>query len=186
MGVSREEQQALDSLDARADLPLDPPIDPDRPGEHPELPLDPDEPDRRRALHLRPRLVACVAAGGVLGAAARVGVLHALPRPDELPLATVAVNLVGAFVLGVLLEALARRGPDTGTRRVVRLAAGTGFVGAFTTYSSFAVDIDTLTHDGRAGWALAYLAVSLLGGLVATTAGIAAAARAVRAAGEPA
>lgn len=56
------------------------------------------------------------------------------------PWATFTINLVGAFVLSFLLEALGRRGPDTGVRRLIRLGAGTGVLGGFTTYSTFAVE----------------------------------------------
>ncbi len=140
-------------------------------------PVDPDlaEPGRntlQRAAHLRPALVAWVALGGVCGTAARIAVTGAVPRPDGLPLATVAVNLLGALALGILLEALARRGPDRGGRRVARLLLGTGFCGGFTTYSTFTVDADVLLREGRPAAALGYLTVSLLGGLLATWAGI--------------
>ena len=51
------------------------------------------------------------------GTAARYAMTLLVPARDGWPVATLSVNLVGAFVLGLLLEALARRGPDRGTRR---------------------------------------------------------------------
>lgn len=129
-----------------------------------------------RPLHLRPGLVAWVALGGVVGAAARLGVIQVTPSPGGWPMATFLVNTTGAFALGLVLEALARAGPDTGGRRLARLWLGTGFCGAFTTYSSFAVDADQLLRTGRVGLALAYLAATLVVGALATGAGIAAAA----------
>lgn len=133
--------------------------------------------DPERPLHVRPAALAQVIVGGVLGAASREAVEQALPtHSGDFPLATWLINLTGAFVLGVLLEALARAGDDAGWRRTVRLTAGTGYVGAFTTYSTFAVESDLLVRGGHAGVAMAYVVVTVLGGLLAVTAGIAAAA----------
>lgn len=125
-----------------------------------------------RPLHLDPRYILLVALGGVPGALARYGLGLALPDPGGWPLPTLVINLVGAFVLGVLLEVLTRSGPDHGARRTIRLLVGTGFLGAFTTYSTFAVDADRLFVAGRFGAGLGYLAASLLGGVVAAFLGI--------------
>ena len=143
--------------------------------ERPELPIDPDPatPTRGRPVHLRPVFLAAVAAGGLLGAPARYLIAEELPTPgDGWPTATFATNLVGAFLLGVLLEGLARGGPDLGWRRTVRLVAGTGFCGAVTTYSTLAVEADLLVRDARWGLAVGYGAASVLAGLLATAAGI--------------
>lgn len=144
----------------------------------PELPLDPDASARApRPVHLRPAAVGWVAAGGVAGTAARYGLFLADPvRTAGWPWATFVVNVVGAFLLGVVLEALARSGSDSGWRRRIRLLVGTGFCGSLTTYSTFAVEADLLVRDHTAGLAVAYLATSLVAGVGATAAGIAAAA----------
>jgi len=145
---------------------------------HRELPVDPDaelgrrEQRQRRPLHLRFGPVASVAVGGVFGAAARTGVGNVLRPVDGLPVATLAVNIVGALALGVLLETLARRGPDVGRNQRARLVAGTGFCGAFTTYSTFAVEADLLLRAGRPAIALAYAATTVLAGLSAAALGI--------------
>jgi CrcB protein len=60
----------------------------------------------------------------------------------------VLVNVAGAFALGLLLAALARRGPDRGRRRMLRLLLGTGLLGGFTTYSTLAVDTAGLLGAG--------------------------------------
>ena len=129
-----------------------------------------------RPVHLHPRFVLVVIAGGVFGALARYGLSTVLPSPGGWPLPTLIINLAGALVLGVLLEALVRRGPDAGGRRTIRLLAGTGFIGAFTTYSTFALETNNLLRAERATEAAVYVAATLLGGAVATVAGIRAAA----------
>ena len=130
----------------------------------------------RRPVHLHPGFIAVVVLGGILGALARYGLGTLLPAPGGWPLPTLAINLAGAFLLGALLEGLVRRGPDTGRRRIIRLLAGTGFLGAFTTYSTLALETDTLFGAGRTTDALLYVAATLVGGAAATVAGIALAA----------
>ncbi|BCW11488.1 hypothetical protein NtRootA4_25530 [Arthrobacter sp. NtRootA4] len=113
-----------------------------------------------------------VAAGGVLGAVTRYGLGMVIPAPGAWPLPTLIINLSGALALGALLEGLSRRGPDVGNRRVLRLALGTGFLGAYTTYSTLAVDAVHLLNADAVSAAAGYLTASLLGGAAATTAGI--------------
>ncbi len=125
-----------------------------------------------RPLHLHGRFVLLVAAGGILGALSRYGFGMALPAPNAWPLPTLLINLSGALALGWLLEALARSGPDAGLRRIARLGIGSGFLGAYTTYSTLALDSVRLFGAGRAMDAVWYLIASLLGGVAATTLGI--------------
>ena len=115
---------------------------------------------------------AVVLAGGTAGAAAREALTLALPTTGAIPWTILGINLLGAFLLGLLLDALARRGPDRGRRRTVRLLLGTGLLGGFTTYSALAVRAAELLGAGEVGAGLAYgLGTVLLGGL-ATWAGI--------------
>lgn len=125
-----------------------------------------------RPVHLHPGFLLVVIAGGVLGALARYGLGSILPAPGGWPVPTLVINLSGAFLLGFLLEALVRRGPDTGRLRLIRLFVGTGFMGAFTTYSTLAVETNTLFGAGRGAEALAYAGVSVVAGAAATVAGI--------------
>ena len=83
-------------------------------------------------------MVALVALGGAAGAVARAGVAAAM----HAPWATLTVNLVGAFVLGGLLEFFTR----AGDRPAWRLLLGTGFCGAFTTYSLSLIHISEPTR----------------------------------------
>lgn len=111
-----------------------------------------------------------VVIGGALGTWLRAGLGHLLPRgPGEWPWATLAVNFVGAFVLAVLLELLAR------LRRgfvPLRLLLGTGLLGGFTTYSAFAVETVDLLRFGRPWLALGYAGATLAGGLLLSLAGL--------------
>lgn len=153
---------------------------------HPELPLDPDA-IPTRILHLQPAALLLVSVGGFAGTLARYGLSEWAPTRDRAwPWGTFLANVIGAFLLGFLLEALARRGPDDGWRQRVRLLAGTGFCGAFTTYSSLAVESDLLVRDSRPALAAGYLAATVLLGLFATVLGLLAAGRARGAASPPA
>ncbi|VXC73517.1 Putative fluoride ion transporter CrcB 2 [Arthrobacter sp. 9V] len=125
-----------------------------------------------KPVHFHWGFIGIVAAGGVFGALARYGLGLVIPAPDAWPLPTLVINLSGALALGALLEGLSRRGPDVGSRRVLRLALGTGFLGAYTTYSTLAVDAVRLFTADAAPGAFGYLAASLFGGAAATIAGI--------------
>ncbi|MCS0499184.1 fluoride efflux transporter FluC [Protaetiibacter mangrovi] len=155
----------------------------------PELPLDPDTdvvelpPGPPQPAHLRPALLALVFAGGALGTAAREGLGLVIPADGGVPWAVLAANLAGAFLLGALLEALVRRGPDHGIRRNLRLLVGTGFMGGFTTYSALATDSAALVGAGSGWLALAYAVGTVVVGALATAAGILIAAATHRARG---
>lgn len=120
-----------------------------------------------RPPHADLALLALVGAGGAVGTLLRVLVAAALPIPG-LPVATLTVNLVGAFLLGALVESLARRGPDVGVRRLLRLGLGTGVLGGFTTYSTLAVETAALPAALAAG----YLAGTVVLGAAAAFGGM--------------
>lgn len=108
--------------------------------------------------------------GGGTGASLRWLCLTAVPSA---PLFTTwAINVVGAFCLGFLLRWLELRGADTGSRKVARLFVGTGILGGFTTYSSFAVQSVQIARDGAAGTFWCYAAGSLVVGFLACAVGI--------------
>ncbi|USX46086.1 fluoride efflux transporter FluC [Dietzia kunjamensis] len=128
-----------------------------------------------------PAAVALVALGGAAGTYARVVV--SLVVPDPALVATLAVNLVGAFALGYLATRLAdgadRDGarPGRERRRGVRLLLGTGFCGGFTTYSLIALQAAMLMQRGDVPVAVLYGATTLALGAVATMLGIVLASR---------
>ncbi|MFC8598404.1 fluoride efflux transporter FluC [Isoptericola sp. NPDC057191] len=125
-----------------------------------------------RPAHRRPGLVALVAAGGAVGTAARYGLTQAWPAVHGWPVATFTANLVGAFVLGWLLEALAARGPETTGVQRVRLAVGTGVLGGFTTFSSLALETERLLTHGSVALAVVYAGATLLLGYLACLGGV--------------
>lgn len=112
-------------------------------------------------------------AGGVAGAAAREALEQVWPSTQHgFPAATFLINLVGAFALGCLLEGLARSRSGHDRRRRARLVLGTGFCGAFTTYSTFAVESVQLARHGAWITGVAYVLASIVGGLLTAAAGI--------------
>ncbi len=126
-----------------------------------------------RPLHGQPLLMAVVTLGGSIGSLVRYLVSRVAPTAaGGWPVATLVVNLAGSLVLGLLLEALARRGADRGRRQVLRLLVGTGFCGGLTTYSTLALEVDLLLRNDRVSLALTYGSVSVVAGLVATAVGV--------------
>jgi CrcB protein len=91
-------------------------------------------------------------------------------QAGRIPWTTLAINVSGAFVLGVLLTFVLERWPPT---QYVRPFGAIGVLGAFTTFSTFAVESDVLIKDGHVGTAVAYDVMSLALGLVAAYLGIA-------------
>ncbi len=127
--------------------------------------------DRHRPLHLSWSNLAIVALGGAVGTGLRYVITLLVPRWAGVPVATLGINVVGAFLLGLLLELLADRSLDTGWSRRVRLGVGTGGLGGFTTYSALATETAALAIT-RPGVAIAYAFGTALIGAVASIAGI--------------
>nr|WP_246286881.1 CrcB family protein [Schumannella luteola] len=130
---------------------------------------------------MRPTSLLLVIAGGTVATLVRELIDLALPRPGGLPVSILLINLSGALILGALLEGLARRGPDEGRRRSVRLLVGTGVLGGYTTYSALAADSAKLLLGGDALLGLLYPLATLLLGALASLGGILLARRIVRA-----
>ena len=118
-----------------------------------------------------------VATGGAAGTLARYGIAEWLASDDLFPLATFLVNATGSFLLGALLGILLARGEDP---HRLRLLLGTGFLGGYTTYSSLAVETDTLLRGDHVALGLTYAIGSVVAGLAAALAGVVAARAATR------
>jgi CrcB protein len=110
-------------------------------------------------------VVAVVAVGGGIGATARHGASLLWPvGPTGFPWTTFWVNVVGCFLIGLFMIVITEGRP---AHRLVRPFFGTGVLGGFTTFSTYAVDIQRLMEESRPGTALAYLAATLLAALAA-------------------
>lgn len=148
-----------------------------------EARTDPDVdlrvPADRHELGARPAtILAAIAAGGVLGALARAGLQHAVAHPPTgFPWATFAINTSGCLLIGVLMAVL---GHLDGGPPLARPFLGVGVLGGFTTFSTYAVDVQQAIVVGAPGTALAYLAATVLGALVAVAVGDATAAGLLR------
>ena len=110
-----------------------------------------------------------VAAGGALGAVARylVGELFAHRFGVHWPWGTLFINLSGCLLISLFLGAGSGRVADTNLRYLLPI----GFVGAYTTFSTYEYETLRLFELGRAGSALAYVAASNLLGFAAVLAG---------------
>jgi CrcB protein len=130
-----------------------------------------------RPAHLRPELIALAFVGGAVGTAIREALALALPAASGgFPGTVFVINLVGSFVLGLLLETLALAGPDVGARRRMRILLGTGVLGGFTTYSTYTVATASLL-GAHPGVALLYGLGSLVAGVAVAGVGVVVAAR---------
>jgi CrcB protein len=121
----------------------------------------------------RPRLrdLALVFAGGSVGALARVALAAAVPvQAGRWPWTTFVENIVGAFLLALLLTVLIE---PVGHHPRLRLLVCTGALGAFTTYSTLAAEITERLLDGQPTLAAGYGVASVVVGVVAATGGIA-------------
>lgn len=113
-----------------------------------------------------------VGLGGFLGANARFILAHLVDGAivTRFPLATFLINVSGSFLLGLLGAAVAVWvGPGSYTARV---ALGVGFLGAFTTFSTFELETHALLENGAWPMAVAYTMGSVLAGLLALRAGV--------------
>jgi len=107
------------------------------------------------------RPLVAVVAGGIIGTGLR------LALDTTLPFATVVINVVGSFALGYLTARVWPSAPDW-----LRAGLGPGLLGSFTTFSALAVSVVGLVDAGEWMPALAYLAITILGGLLAAWAGL--------------
>ena len=108
--------------------------------------------------------------GGGLGAVLRwlVGRASLAMFGPALPWGTMAVNILGSFLIGLSVGAFSA----FATGQTMRLFLVTGFLGGFTTFSAFSLDALTLWERGQYGLAATYVLTSVLLSLAAITAGM--------------
>ncbi|MBS1560000.1 MAG: fluoride efflux transporter CrcB [Bacteroidetes bacterium] len=111
-----------------------------------------------------------VMAGGAIGSGLRFMVGLAVPMSaGRFPITTLAINVVGSFVLGVVSAMAAR---TTVLNRELTLFLGAGLCGGFTTFSTFSVELISMWELDRVWPMLAYALASLVGGFLAALLGI--------------
>ncbi|WP_443049131.1 fluoride efflux transporter CrcB [Streptomyces sp. NBC_00316] len=137
------------------------------------VPEDPDDAEAAMSVPARPGtrsgrqwpVVAVVALGGAIGACGRYGAsLIWTTPPGGFPWTTLLVNVIGCAVIGVFMAVIS---DVRSVHRLVRPFFGTGVLGGFTTFSTYAVDIERLVDAGRARAGVAYLGLTLLAALAA-------------------
>lgn len=129
-----------------------------------------EPPGPRRRARVRPGILLAISAGAALGGPARYGVTRMIGVPENgFPWATLWINVSGSFALGFILVLILERFPPS---RYLRPFFATGFLGAYTTFSTFAVEVDLLIRSGRPGTAAAYAGASMIAGVAAAGAGI--------------
>ena len=110
-----------------------------------------------------------VALGGALGASGRylTGVAAMRLLGPGFPFGTLIVNVVGSFLMGVLVTLLAHRGGQAVAPFLV-----TGVLGGFTTFSAFSLDAVALFEKGQVGLSLLYVTLSVVVSILALAAGL--------------
>jgi CrcB protein len=113
-----------------------------------------------------------IALGGALGSVCRhlVGATALRLFGSGFPVGTMTVNILGSFVMGVLAEVFALRWSASET---TRLLLTTGFLGGFTTFSTFSLDVAVLWQRGNAALTVGYALGSVLLSILALFAGLA-------------
>lgn len=114
-----------------------------------------------------------ILAGAMVGTSVRSALEAAWPAaPGAWPWTTFWINLGGSFVLGALLEALAATGLSEGRQRGLRLGLGTGVLGGFTTYSTFATETAALGTSGAIVVSFGYALASVVAGVLLAASGM--------------
>lgn len=110
-----------------------------------------------------------VALGGAAGASLRylAGLWVLRFAGPGFPFATLSVNVVGSFLMGVFVVMVAQRGPMVLSPLIL-----TGLLGGFTTFSAFSLETVTLFERGEFGAATVYVMVSVIGSVTALMAGL--------------
>jgi CrcB protein len=107
-----------------------------------------------------------VGVGGAFGVLSRYGISRLTLHSEALIWSTVGINIVGSFLLGLLVA-------EHWFSRDLREAIGVGFLGGFTTFSTFSVQVVLDTDAGEPGKAFVYVLASVTGGIAAAAAGYA-------------
>jgi fluoride exporter len=116
------------------------------------------------------RVYLAIAIGGVLGCWARYAMTNLVQAiyGRDFPYATLSINVLACFLMGFLfVETLERLTISP----VLRIGILTGFIGGFSTFSTFAMETLLLAEQGEGGKSILYVVLSLLFGMIATFGG---------------
>lgn len=120
-----------------------------------------------------------VAVGGAAGSVLRYHagrLVTTLAGPgNAFPWGTLAVNVAGSLLMGMLVGWLARDSVNPQSAEPMRLFIGVGLLGGFTTFSAFSAELVSMLHRGQTGVAIGYVAASLVAGAAAVIIGLVAA-----------
>jgi len=133
--------------------------------------VDLNDPDQRRELTRHHGLVLLViAAGGVVGSLLRFQLGRWWPSvPPAFPWTTWTINITGCLIIGSFMVVITERWSP---HRLVRPFFGTGVLGGYTTFSTYATDAVLLTRDGRPTAAALYVVTTLIGAMAAVFLGM--------------
>jgi fluoride exporter len=112
-----------------------------------------------------------IAIGGVLGCWARYAMTNLVQTiyGRDFPYATLSINVLACFIMGFLFEETLDR---LTISPVLRVGILTGFIGGFSTFSTFAMETLLLMEQGQGGKSAIYVVVSIVLGLMAVTGGV--------------
>jgi len=108
--------------------------------------------------------VVMIAIGGALGAVCRIYLSQWIQRliPLTLPTGIIVTNLIGCFLMGVMASCCDRYQVSL----PIKLLIISGGLGAFTTFSTFALEVMMLVSSGKMGLAILYITTSVFGGIL--------------------
>jgi fluoride exporter len=110
-----------------------------------------------------------VALGGALGASLRYLAVQLIETPSGFPIATLLVNILGSFLIGICYVLIMEKAMISEMWRPVLMA---GFLGGLTTFSAFSLEAVALFEDGRWQMAMTYIVFSTVFCIVAAFSGI--------------
>ena len=128
---------------------------------------------RTRTPAVEPMVLVAIALGGGLGAVARFGIGERWPvLPGRFPWSTFMINVAGCFLIGILMFLITEVWV---AHRLLRPFLGIGFLGGFTTFSTYSLEIRRLLESGDMAVAFGYLGGTVMAALAAVVCGMAAA-----------